>query len=179
MKIDRRLLFLSLLLMAGALVRLLPHPWGFTPIGAMALLGGAKSGDRPLLAFGLPLGALLLSDLLMGAAFHDAMPVVYASFAICVVIGLAVGRRRSSPAAVATGAAGSATLFFLTTNFWVWTATGTYPPTGWGLAACYAAGLPFYATHLAGDLLYATALFGVYAALERREPALEGGIGRR
>ncbi|HEX6740653.1 MAG TPA: DUF6580 family putative transport protein, partial [Sphingomicrobium sp.] len=54
---------LSAILVAAAL-RLLPHPPNFTPIGAIALFGGAYLG-RQSLAFVAPLAALLLSDLVL------------------------------------------------------------------------------------------------------------------
>ena len=52
-------------IVAAAALRLVPHPPNFTPIGAMALFSGAYLGRRGL-AFAAPLGALLLSDLVLG-----------------------------------------------------------------------------------------------------------------
>jgi hypothetical protein len=47
-----------------------------------------------------------------------------------------------------------------------------YPLTGAGLAACFAAALPFFQNSLAGDLFYSALLFGGFALLERKVPAL-------
>ena len=171
---NRTLIPLVLLILA-VFVRLIPHPWGFTPIGAMALFGGARFRRKPWIAFGVPLGALLAGDtlleLLTGYGFHSGMPVVYGSFAVTVVIGLLIGARGASAPLVAAGAASSAILFYLSTNFWMWTVSAMYPPTMAGLAACYVAGLPFLGNHLAGDLLYSAALFGAAGWLERRRTA--------
>ena len=58
----------------------------------------------------------------------------------------------------------SATSFFLLSNGQVWAASHLYPHTATGLAACYAAGLPFYRNDLASTGLAITALFGLPAA---------------
>ena len=60
---SRILALLSAIVLAAAL-RLVPHPPNFTPIGAMALFSGAYLGRRSL-AFVAPLGALLLSVLVI------------------------------------------------------------------------------------------------------------------
>jgi hypothetical protein len=62
--------------------------------------------------------------------------------------------------------------FFLITNFGVWAAGAMYPRTGAGLAACFVAALPFFRETLLGDLAYSAILFGSYAWLQHRRPAL-------
>ena len=57
-----RAVIVACFILFAAVVRILPHPWNFTPVGAMALFSGAKLG-RTLKAFVLPLSALLLGDL--------------------------------------------------------------------------------------------------------------------
>src|SRR5678815_5256703 len=85
-----RLLALLSAIVAAAALRLAPHPPNFTPIGAMALFSAAYLGRRPI-AFAAPLGALLLSDLLLG--FYHGIVTVYASVALIVVVGwLALSR---------------------------------------------------------------------------------------
>src|SRR5437763_9367911 len=80
----RTLLALALILLAAGL-RIAPHPWNFTPVGAMALSSGALLKDRRL-AFLFPLAALFAGDVFIG--FHKLLPIVYASFLINVAIGL-------------------------------------------------------------------------------------------
>ena len=163
----RLLAILSAILLAAAL-RLVPHPPNFTPIGAMALFGGAYFGRRAL-AFAAPLGALLISDAVIG--FHSGMPFVYASVAIVVLLGIAV-RGRMTPLRIGAAAVLSSVLFFTLTNFGVWLADGMYPQTLAGLAACYAAAIPFFQNTLAGDLVFTALLFGGFALIERRVPIL-------
>jgi hypothetical protein len=152
----------------AAIVRILPHPWNFTPVGAMALFSGAKLG-RNWKAFFVPLAALFAGDIFVG--FHKLMLVVYLSFCLSVLIGIIFRNRQSvGPLSLATllGAA----QFFLVTNFAVWAFLTGYPKTMAGLTACYVAGIPFFWNTLASDALYAAVLFGGYALAERLLPAL-------
>jgi len=156
------------MILGMALVRLLPHPWNFTPIGAMALFGGATFRNRAL-GFVVPLASLFVSDLVIG--LHSLMWAVYGTFALMVVMGRWLrGRRRFLPIA-GTSLAGSL-LFFLITNWAVWLSGMTYPKTIAGLLACYVAAIPFFGNTIAGDAFYAAMLFGGFALLERRVPAL-------
>ncbi len=158
---------LSAILVAAAL-RLVPHPPNFSPIGAMALFGGAYFGRRAL-AFAAPLGALLLSDAILG--FHSGVPYVYGSVALVVLLGRAVAKRMTA-LTIAGAALASSILFFAVTNFGTWATGEIYPPTLAGLAACYVAAIPFFQNTLAGDLFFSALLFGGFALLERRLPLL-------
>jgi len=154
----------------AAALRLVPHPPNFTPIGAMALFGGAYFGRRAL-AFAAPLGAMLLSDLLLG--FHSGMPYVYGSVVLIVLLGWAIENHRT-PLRIAGAAIASSVLFFTVTNFGTWAAGELYPQTLAGLGACFVAAIPFFQNTLAGDLVFTTLLFGGFALLQRRLPALRG-----
>lgn len=158
----RTLLALVMIALAAA-VRVVQHPWNFTPIGAMALFAGAVVRDRRL-AFLFPLLALFVGDIFVG--FHKLMPVVYASFGINIAIGFWLRERRT------IGRIGLATFagalqFFLVTNLGVWAYFDTFPKTAAGLAACYLSGLPLFRNMLGGDAIYAALLFGGYALAER------------
>src|SRR3954451_1218927 len=135
---SRILAILSAILVA-AMLRLVPHPPNFTPIGAMALFSGAYLGRRGV-AFVAPLAALLLSDLALG--FYHGMATVYFSVALIVAIGwLAIPR--ITPIRVSAAAIASSVLFFIITNFGMWLFSGFYPHTFAGLTACYVAAIPF------------------------------------
>ncbi len=163
----RTLLALALIVLAAAL-RIAPHPWNFTPVGAIALFSGAVLRDRRL-AFFFPLLTLFLGDIFIG--FHKLMFVVYVSFLINVAIGLWL-RDRRTVARITLATLFGAIQFFIVTNFAVWALGSFYPRTVAGLAACYAAGVPFFWNTLAGDAFYVAMLFGSYAFAERMVPAL-------
>ena len=166
-KHSRLVAILSAVLVAAAL-RLVPHPPNFTPIGAMALFSGAYLG-RKALAFAAPLGALLLSDLVLG--FYHGQATVYFSVALIVMLGM-VALSRVSPLRVAGAAVLSSVLFFLITNLGMWLFSGFYPRTMLGLEACYVAAIPFFQNTIAGDLFYATLLFGGFRVAELMVPRL-------
>ena len=164
-----RLLAITAAILGAAALRLVPHPPNFTPIGAMALFSGAYLGRRGAIALAAPLGALLLSDLVLG--FYHGMPTVYFSVALIVLLG-GLALRRVSPIRVGTAAIASSVLFFVITNLGMWLFSGFYPRTLAGLKACYIAAIPFFQNTVAGDLIYSAVLFGGFALLERWVPAI-------
>jgi len=160
------------LIALSAVLRIVPHPWNLTPVGAMALFSGAMFRNR-WIAFLLPLASLFAGDLFVG--FHKLMLIVYASFAISVAIGRWLGESRGAArigSAVFLGAA----QFFVVTNFAVWAIGGFYPQTIEGLVNCFVAGVPFFWNTLAGDALYAGILFGGFALAEKMLPALRSQV---
>jgi hypothetical protein len=163
-----RLLALLSAILGAAVLRLVPHPPNFTPIGAMALFSGAYLGRRAF-AFATPLSALLLSDLVLG--FYHGQATVYFSVALIVMIGMAA-LTRVSALRVGAAAIASSVLFFVITNFGMWMFSGIYPRSLAGLQACYVAAIPFFQNTIAGDLFYATLLFGGFKILELLVPRL-------
>jgi hypothetical protein len=163
-----RLIALLSAIAAAAALRLVPHPPNFSPIDAMALFSGAYLGRR-WLAFAAPLAALLLSDMVLG--FYQGFWIQYVAVALVVLLGSVTLNRVSAPRVGATAIA-SAILFFVVTNFGVWTLGTMYPMTAAGLADCYVAAIPFFQNTVAGDLFYATLLFGGFALVERLLPAV-------
>jgi hypothetical protein len=156
----RGMTFAILMILAGAIYRLAPHPAGFenvAPVAALAFVGGMYFGRR--YAVWLPLAILGLSDLVLNVragypAFYWPRLIDYAALAGIGAMGLWL---RERPAAgKLAGALATPFVFFLASNFGVWLfglnlANEFYPKTLAGLAACYAAGLPFLRGTLLGD----------------------------
>jgi len=163
----RTILIFAMIVLA-AVLRLAPHPWNFTPVGAVALFSGAMVRDRRL-AFLLPVLVMLATDLING--FNKLSPLVYASFLLSVLIGRFLIRKRNLMRIGGATFLGSLQ-FFVITNFGVWAFLNSYPRTGAGLAACYLAGVPLFWNTLAGDVTYATLLFGGFFLAERLAPRL-------
>ena len=128
----RTILIFTMILFAAAL-RLAPHPWNFTPVGAIALFSGAMVRDRRL-AFLFPLLVMFATDAIIG--FNKLSPLVYASFLLSVLIGHFLNQKRNLLRIAGATFLGSLQ-FFLITNFGVWAFLGSYPRTSAGLAACY------------------------------------------
>lgn len=165
---NSRLTVLAAIVLMAAAARLLPHPPNFTPIAALALFGGAHFQHR-IAAFGVPLAAMLLSDLVIG--FHGGMPFVYAAILLISAMGLVI-RSRLKLAWIGGAALSASLLFFVVTNFGVWLSGGLYPFTGAGLVTAFVAAIPFFANTLAGDLMFTALLFGGFALAEQWFPVL-------
>jgi hypothetical protein len=184
-------LTLTILMVAAALTRLLPHPPNFSPIEAIALFGGAYFASRAL-AVAVPLVAIFISDLVLGPlqggqllAYFDRKEyldyflspqsfAIYACIALSAVLGFGLRGKVNGGRVLGYSLAGSV-LFFVMTNFAVWmTATpldGNLACTS-GLLPCYVAAIPFFQWTALGTLFYAALLFGGFALLRRKLPAL-------
>lgn len=157
---------LVLMVLVAAFSRLIPHPWNFTAVGAMALFGGAYfSSKRQSLL--IPMAALLLSDLVLG--FHSTMIYVYLAFALVVVMGWALREERSA-LRIGTLSLVTSSLFFLISNFGVWAMGGLYTQNWQGLVQCYGAAIPFFDNQIFGDLFFSALLFGGYETVKYLVP---------
>lgn len=165
-----RTLLVFVMIVVAAALRVAPHPWNFTPIGAMALFSGALIKDRRL-AFLFPLVALFAGDIFSGFYKITLMLVVYASFLVSVAIGLWL-RDRRTVARIGLATFLGAFQFFIFVDLGVWALGSTYPHTREGLIACYVAAIPFLGNMLVGDAVYAALLFGGFALAERFFPAI-------
>ncbi len=158
-----------LLVLLGALSRLIPHPPNFVALGALALYAGARLPGR--FAWAVPLCAMVLSDLALDAgtgraAISPVRIAVYAAFAAIVAFGRAARSDWGAPRLAALSISASV-LFFVASNLAEWVSAPIYPKTFAGLLLCYAAAIPFFGNTLAADLLGTAVLFGA-DALSRR-----------
>jgi signal transduction histidine kinase len=153
---------------AAAFTRLIPHLPNFTAIGAMALFGGAYFSNKKL-AFAIPLIAMFLTDLILG--FHSTILSVYFSFALIVVIGMTMIRKKNASNIVLASVA-AAVSFYLITNFAFWMTGAFYALTPAGLAECYIAALPFFGYNIVGNLFYAGVMFGLFELAKIKFPQL-------
>jgi hypothetical protein len=173
-------LVLAAMILLAALSRLLPHPPNFSPVEAVALFGGAYFASRAW-ALLVPLAALLVSDLALAAINGDGYAgylgsisfwSVYACIALSTALGFGLRGKVGGARLLGYSLAGSV-LFFLVTNFGAWLGSaGFYPQSATGLGAAYVAGIPFFQWTVLGTLAYAAILFGGFALLRRRVPAL-------
>jgi len=167
---NKKIRFLLGLVIVVAMSRLLPHPPNFTPVAAMALFGGAMFAGKRW-AFLVPLGAMLLSDVLIGrltgsGVFHSAMPAVYVSLCLTVCLGFLLrGNRRALR--VASLSLASSVLFFVVTNFAVWADGVYYAKNMAGLSACFIAAIPFFHYTVLGDACYVAIMFGSVVLAEK------------
>ena len=158
-----------LLILFAAFSRLLPHPMNFAPITAIALFSGVYLNKK--YAFIIPIAALLISDAIIG--FYNGIEWIYGSFLLIGLIGLWLKSRVKDAGAgkktayIASTSIVSSMLFFIITNFGLWTSGFLYERTFSGLVQCYTMAIPFFRNTLAGDLVYVAVMFGVYELVTR------------
>ena len=164
MNANKQILLGLMIVAVLSLSRLIPHPPNFTPILGMAVFSGAIISRR-IIAYLVPLVAMLLSDLYLG--FHASMPIIYFSIAVCVLIGTIIESRVSilnSFLSISLGVL----LFFLITNFMVWYGSGMYELSISGLMTCYLMGLQFLQNTFISSILYGMGAFLIYDILNKR-----------
>jgi hypothetical protein len=167
------------MILVAAASRLVPHTYNLTPVGAIALFGGAYLG-RNWIAFFIPLLAIYLSDFILNNFIYtpsgsdlvfsyEGWYWVYGSYVLIVFLG-AILLKKVTVTKVLLGALGSTAIFFLISNFGCW--PGTVPPVYTkdinGLMNCYIAGIPFLKFTFAGDLIFSIALFGTFAVIKNK-----------
>jgi hypothetical protein len=150
------------LMIAGIILRLLPHPPNFAPVTAIAIFGGAVLPRR--LAILAPLGLMVISDAIIG--FYS---MIYLTWGCYVLTALAssLWLRRPNLLRGSVLTLSSSVFFFIVTNFAVWLSSGMYVHSLAGLTQCYYMALPFFRNSLLSDMLYTAALFTVYVMATR------------
>ncbi len=141
-------------------MRLVPHPANFVPVGALALLCGTMIRSRWGIV--IPLAVMVASDLVIG--LHSLILFTWGGFLLFGAIGWWIRQQRNVWRIVGGSLAGSIT-FFLLTNFAVWAFTPLYAKTVAGLYQCFLMAVPFFRNGLLGDLFYTGIFFGAYYAI--------------
>jgi len=182
MKINGRLILFTIILVALATAcKFFFGPdldWsGFSPVIAIALFSGMIIKQKNM-SFMLPLMALLISDaaiqflysqdLFPYAGFYSGQWINYLILLAATLIGWALkGRKYSS---LFAGALAAPTIFFLASNFLVWTGSQiTYTKDFSGLLNCYEAGLPFYRNSLIATIVFLPVILFVYNYLTKKK----------
>lgn len=187
MKLNKSLIWsLVLLIVVAAVYRAIPgRPWGFTPQIAMAIFGGAVIKDKKW-ALALPLFSMFLSDMLYQIlynagvspvpGFYEGQITNYILFALLTCFGFLMKRITVKNVAVYSLLAPS--LYFLVSNFFVWTSGAGFnrPKTVEGLIMCYTDALPFFRGEIWGTLVFGAVLFGSYYLLTKRNTATLNAI---
>jgi hypothetical protein len=179
-------MFAYVLVLLAVLTRVLPHAgWlNFTAVGGALLYFGARRSWREMLG---PLAVLIASDYYLTVyAYHypfqwQQYTLTWAWYGAAMALGLILLKARTTVLRVAAGVVLGPTSFFVVSNFAVWVSGGMYPRTAGGLAACFAAGIPFYRNDLLSTAMVAGVAFGVPALVRRlnAQPvaAVAGGAG--
>ena len=159
-----RLMFVLAIAVIALVVRLMPHPANFVPIGAVAILGGMLLPRR--YSAWIVVVTMMLSDFIIG--LHPMIIWTWGSFALVALLSgkLLNGRRPNSARLVMSAMAGG-TLFFVITNLGVWLQGGLYEKSLQGLVQCYVNALPFYRNTILGDVFFTGVFYAVFLILPK------------
>lgn len=139
----------------GIAGRLLPHLPNATPITAITLTARRQLGKTWV--FLVPIVTMLLSDIVIGFYDWRILVSVYASFFLIGCMSLFM-RKSSHTGNTILYAVVASIIFFLVTNFAVWTFSPWYEKSISGLIYCYILGLPFMRNMLVGDIFFSVLL---------------------
>jgi hypothetical protein len=163
------------LAVAVGLLRLVPHPWNFTPSYAMEIFSGARL--RSWHAFAIPLAIRAVTDLVLlliqgvvaaPVYYLYDLPFTYLAVVVNVLLGKTLCSTQS-PWRIGAVAILASEQFFLISNLGTWLGSGIYPHTLQGLITCYAMAIPFFGGTLLSSLAYSGVLFGAHALLTRKQ----------
>jgi hypothetical protein len=167
-KINTRNTVLILVIVLAAAFRLLSYKYpyvlsNFTPVGAIALFGGAYFTDK-WKAYVVPLLALFLSDIALNYLYSSKWVLwnsdsfwVYLSFAIIVFVGSLI--KKANVLNVFLASLVAVAIHWLITDL-PWLNGNLYPHTLAGYLQSLAAAIPFERNMLLGDIVFCAVLFG-------------------
>ena len=138
---------------ALAASRLIPHPPNFTSLLALSFYVPALFGIRYLPSLII---SFVLTDLIIG--FHGVSLFTWGSV---IVIGLMSKYFISSMMTRISGSLVGACVFFIITNFGVWS-MGSYGYTISGFLNCYTLAIPFFAYSVISTLLFSSIIEGIH-----------------
>ena len=136
-----------------AATRLVPHPPNFTSLMALSFYVPVFFGIRYL---PIVLLSFIITDLIIG--FHGVTFFTWGSVAL---IGLISRNFAKNIGTRILGSLVGASVFFVVTNFGVWS-LGSYGYSFNGLLNCYTLAIPFFTYSIISTLFYSSIFEGIY-----------------
>jgi hypothetical protein len=167
-KINTRNTVLILMIVAAGAFRLVSYKYpyvlsNFTPVGAIALFGGAYFTDK-WKAYLIPLLTLFLSDIALNylytsklVLFYSGSIWLYLCFAIMVFVGSMI--KKATFVNVLLASLVSVAIHWLIMDL-PWLYGALYPHTLAGYGQSLVAAIPFEKNMIMGDVLFGLILFG-------------------
>tara|TARA_B110000438_G_scaffold295045_1_gene337446 strand:+ start:2016 stop:2756 length:741 start_codon:yes stop_codon:yes gene_type:complete len=155
------------LILILALSRLVPHPWNFTPVIAVAIMSGYFF-KNVYLSFLILLISMLIADIFLG--FYENMIFVYVSLLFISFIFYKFSKKINFKNLFIYGFAGSV-VFFIISNFGVWVLQSPglsglpYERSLAGLIECYILAIPFFPNTFVSTIIFAYPAIYIYKSL--------------
>jgi hypothetical protein len=175
-KINTRNTVLILMIVAAAAMRFVSYEFpyvlsNFTPVGAIALFGGAYFTDK-WKAYAVVLITLFASDILIDYLYTSKWTLwyggalwVYIAFAIMVLIGSFI--KKANVATVGLASLASILVHWLITDIPMVNST-LYAHTLTGYGQSLIAAIPFERNMILGDIVFCAVLFGGFELAKNR-----------
>ena len=151
-------IFIGILLVLSS-SRFIPHPPNFTSLLALSFYIPAILGAKYIPALMI---SFLITDYFIG--FHSIVAFTWGSV---IIIGLISKYFLKNITTRISGALIGALLFFLITNFGVWS-LGSYGYTFEGLIICYTLAIPFFAHTIISTLLFSAIIEGLHMTYKKK-----------
>jgi hypothetical protein len=190
-KINPRSILLILFVLLTAVIRVVAKLdprfssiANFSPIGAMALFGGAYF-TKEWKAFGFPLLALFVSDLILSftvlnqfrhGLLYGGWYWIYGTFVLTTLAGKWI-INQVTVSTVLLSVFFCVFIHWIVTDFGVWLNSTLYAKTPGGFIDCLIAAIPFELSFLAGTIVYSFILFGTFEWMQHRYPVLKYNTG--
>jgi len=155
------------LILILALSRLIPHPWNFTPVIAVAMMSGYFFKNI-YFSLSILLIAMLIADVFIG--FYENMIFVYLSLMFIAFVFFKISKKINFKNLFVYSFAGSL-IFFMLSNFGVWILGSPgldnipYDKTLNGLIECYILAIPFFGNTFLSTLIFAYPGIFIYKSL--------------
>ena len=151
-------IFCIIFVLLGLSARLIPHAPNFTPILSIALLSGFYIKNKYIVF--IPILIMLLSDIFIG--YYSLVPWIYCTLILIYLIGTYL--MKDNFLDILLKSLVSAFLFFIITNFGVWT-TGFYGYTFEGILTCYTVAIPFFKNTITSVVLFSSLIYSINKAI--------------
>ncbi len=161
------------LILILAFARLIPHPWNFTPVIAVAILSGYFFKNI-YLSFSILLISMLIADVFLG--FYENMIFVYISLLLIAFVFFKISKKINFKNLFIYSFAGSL-IFFVISNFGVWILGSPgvdnlpYDKNLNGLIECYILAIPFFGNTFISTVIFSYPAIFIYRSLAARPSA--------
>jgi hypothetical protein len=179
-KVNTRTIVLILMIVAATAMRFVSYKFpyilsNFTPVGAIALFGGAYFTDK-WKAYAVVLVTLFASDILINYLYTSKWVLwyggsfwVYLTFAIMVLVGTFI--KKVNVASVGIASLVSVLVHWLLIDM-PWLYGTLYPHTFAGYGQSLIAAIPFEKNMVLGDIVFCAVLFGGFELAKNKYTAL-------
>ena len=179
-KVNTRTIVLILMIVAATAMRFVSYKFpyilsNFTPVGAIALFGGAYFTDK-WKAYAVVLVTLFASDILINYLYTSKWVLwyggsfwVYLTFAIMVLVGTFI--KKVNVASVGIASLVSVLVHWLLIDM-PWLYGTLYPHTFAGYGQSLIAAIPFEKNMVLGDIVFCAVLFGGFELAKNKYTVL-------